>query len=104
MWQARKAQDLLRDPRFALHSAPVDPGDDPATWPGEAKLGGDAEQVTDLDRFWAVIADGSPDSMHLFRLDLREVGLHGPVPGGRQAGDRAVATGRGRAELRPLIP
>ncbi len=73
MWQARKAQDLLRDPRFALHSAPVDPGDDPASWPGEAKLGGDAEEVTDLDRFWAVIADGSPDSMHLFRLDLREV-------------------------------
>lgn len=73
MWQARKAQDLLRDPRFALHSAPADPGDDPGSWPGEAKLSGDAEAVTDLDRFWAVIADGSPDSMHLFRLDVREV-------------------------------
>ncbi|MEV4533977.1 pyridoxamine 5'-phosphate oxidase family protein [Asanoa sp. NPDC049518] len=73
MWQARKAQDLLRDPRFALHSAPVDPGDDPTSWPGEAKLAGVAEEVTDLDRFWAVIADGSPDSMHLFRLDLHEV-------------------------------
>jgi hypothetical protein len=26
MWQSRKARDLLRDPRFALHSATVDPG------------------------------------------------------------------------------
>ncbi|GIF76126.1 pyridoxamine 5'-phosphate oxidase family protein [Asanoa siamensis] len=73
MWQARKAQDLLRDPRYALHSATIDPGDDPASWPGEAKLSGVVETVTDLDRFAAVIPDGSPDSMHLFRLDLHEV-------------------------------
>ena len=73
MWQARKAADLLRDPRYALHSATIDPGDDPTSWPGEAKLSGRAEAVTDLDRFWAVIADGSPDSMHLFRLDMTEV-------------------------------
>jgi hypothetical protein len=73
MWQARKAQDLLRDPRYALHSATVDPGDDPGSWPGEAKLSGSAEAVDDFDRFAAVIPDGSPDSMHLFRLDLREV-------------------------------
>ncbi|MDG4826070.1 pyridoxamine 5'-phosphate oxidase family protein [Asanoa sp. WMMD1127] len=73
MWQARKAQDLLRDPRFALHSGTIDPGDDPSSWPGEAKLSGRAEAVTDFDRFSAVVPDGSPDSMHLFRLDLLEV-------------------------------
>jgi hypothetical protein len=72
MWRARKAQDLLRDPRFALHSGTLDPGDDPRSWPGEAKLSGVAEPVTDLDRFSTVVPDGSPDSMHLFRLDVRE--------------------------------
>jgi hypothetical protein len=70
--QARKAQDLRRDPRFALHSAVVDPGDDPTAWPGEAKLTGVAESVTDLDRFSAVVPDSSPDSMHLFRCDVLE--------------------------------
>ena len=36
MWQALKARDLQRDPRFALHSASVDPPD----WRGDAKLSG----------------------------------------------------------------
>jgi hypothetical protein len=35
---ARKAQDLLRDPRVALHGPTVDPPEEnPAAWPGEAK-------------------------------------------------------------------
>ena len=44
MPEARKGADLLRDPRFALHSATVDPveGVDPAEWPGEAKVSGRA--------------------------------------------------------------
>jgi Pyridoxamine 5'-phosphate oxidase len=43
MGEARKLADLLRDPRFALHSATVDPvpGSE-ALWPGEAKISGRA--------------------------------------------------------------
>jgi Pyridoxamine 5'-phosphate oxidase len=58
MSQARKARDLQRDPRFALHSG----SDDPADWKGDAKLAGLAEEIVDPER----------DS-HRFRLDLREV-------------------------------
>ncbi len=41
MPNARKGADLRRDPRFALHSATVDPvtGSE-ADWPGEAKIAG----------------------------------------------------------------
>ena len=43
MPNARKGADLRRDPRFALHSATVDPvtGEE-AKWPGEAKISGRA--------------------------------------------------------------
>src|SRR5687767_9790402 len=41
MPHARKGADLRRDPRFALHSATVDPVDGAeAQWPGEAKVAG----------------------------------------------------------------
>ncbi|HEX4834076.1 MAG TPA: pyridoxamine 5'-phosphate oxidase family protein [Trebonia sp.] len=40
---ARKGADLRRDPRFALHSATVDPVEgQEAQWPGEAKIAGRA--------------------------------------------------------------
>ena len=40
---ARKGVDLRRDPRFALHSATVDPVEgQEARWPGEAKIAGRA--------------------------------------------------------------
>jgi hypothetical protein len=43
MSNARKGADLLRDPRFALHSATVDPVEgSEAQWPGEAKISGRA--------------------------------------------------------------
>jgi hypothetical protein len=43
MPNARKGADLHRDPRFALHSATVDPIDGAeAQWPGEAKISGRA--------------------------------------------------------------
>jgi len=43
MANARKGADLLRDPRFALHSATVDPLEgSEAQWPGEAKISGRA--------------------------------------------------------------
>jgi len=41
MPNARKGADLRRDPRFALHSATVDPVEgSEAQWPGEAKISG----------------------------------------------------------------
>jgi Pyridoxamine 5'-phosphate oxidase len=61
---ARKGADLHRDPRFALHSATVDPVEGAeAQWPGEAKISGRAlaaGPVTggpDGDRFRAEIAE-----------------------------------------------
>ena len=43
MPRARKGTDLRRDPRFALHSATVDPVEgSEAQWPGEAKISGRA--------------------------------------------------------------
>ena len=66
MPRARKGADLHRDPRFALHSATTDPPDDPAGWPGEAKVAGRAYVVKALDG-----ADG-PEG-ELFRADVDEV-------------------------------
>ena len=63
MWRARKARDLQRDPRFALHSG----SDDPPGWHGDAKLAGVAEEILDE------AAEGAPS--HLFRLDIREASV-----------------------------
>src|SRR5947209_4396478 len=63
MPNARKGADLRRDPRFALHSATIDPVEgSEAKWPGEAKISGHAVaagQITEGpsgDRFHADIA------------------------------------------------
>jgi hypothetical protein len=75
---AVKAQDLLRDGRVAIHSGTVDPGDDPSSWPGEAKLAGVAAVVTDpaVIAAWMGEAVGpAPDEFHLFRIDVHEVTL-----------------------------
>ena len=70
MWRSLKALDLLRDPRFALHSGSADPPD----WTGDAKLAGRAEEVTDPERKMAITGgDASPDSSHLFRADITEL-------------------------------
>ena len=43
MANSRKGADLRRDPRFALHSATIDPVEgSEAEWPGEAKISGRA--------------------------------------------------------------
>ena len=43
MANARKGADLRRDPRFALHSATIDPVEGHAAqWPGEVKIAGRA--------------------------------------------------------------
>jgi Pyridoxamine 5'-phosphate oxidase len=64
MPNARKGADLRRDPRFALHSATVDPVEgSEAQWPGEAKISGRAIAAgpstdgPDSDRFRAEIAE-----------------------------------------------
>jgi len=64
MPNARKGADLRRDPRFALHSATVDPIEGAeAKWPGEAKIAGRAIASQPLaegsngDFFCADIAD-----------------------------------------------
>jgi hypothetical protein len=76
MWQSRKAVDLQRDPRFALHSASVDPTD-PAHWPGDAKIAGRVEEITDPQRFREVVkASGGEEpegKSHLFRAEISEV-------------------------------
>jgi hypothetical protein len=70
MWHSSKALDLLRDPRFALHSGSADPPD----WAGDAKLAGRAEEVTDPEGKMAIIGDdASPDSFHLFRANITEL-------------------------------
>lgn len=67
MPDARKGADLRRDPRFALHSATVDPPEgNPAGWPGEAKVAGRALPAGDLN---------GDTSGELFRADIEEVVL-----------------------------
>ena len=65
MPNARKGADLRRDPRFALHSATVDPVEGAeAQWPGEAKISGRAIYVGPATK-------GS--SGDLFHADIAEV-------------------------------
>jgi hypothetical protein len=75
MWRSRKALDLIRDPRFALHSASADPPD----WQGDAKIDGRVEEVSDEERMAAALAeregDPPPGTFHLFRAEIRSVVL-----------------------------
>ena len=65
MAKARKGADLRRDPRFALHSATIDPVEGAAAqWPGEAKISGRAIAAPPT-------TDG-PDADH-FHADVAEV-------------------------------
>ena len=77
MPNARKAVDLQRDPRFALHSGSIDP----PGWEGDAKLSGRAEEITEPDRRLAIFRTRgsdppSPDA-HLFRADIEDAVLIG---------------------------
>jgi len=78
MPDSRKAKDLLRDPRLALHSATVDP----EMPDGDAKLSGRAEEVTDEETFaWFVGQEREEKGeeplqpFHLFRVDVDEIVL-----------------------------
>jgi hypothetical protein len=69
MWQAVKALDLRRDPRFAIHSA-----SDGADFQGDAKVAGRVEEVTSYEVKRAVVQGSSPPGpMHLFRADITEL-------------------------------
>jgi hypothetical protein len=70
MWQAVKALDLQRDPRFTLHSGSCDPPD----WRGDAKLAGRVEEITDPARIAEINgADGPDGPSHLFRAEITEL-------------------------------
>jgi hypothetical protein len=74
MWQALKARDLQRDPRFALHSGSAEP----AEWEGDAKLAGIAKEITEHERVEEIDdAEAAPEPSHLFRLELLEVSTVG---------------------------
>jgi hypothetical protein len=64
---ARKALDLRRDSRLALHSPTADPPDgDPGAWEGEAKISGRAHEVGDRNQ---------ADEAHRFKIEITEVVL-----------------------------
>jgi hypothetical protein len=70
---SRKALDLRRDPRLALHSGSVDPPDHPGDWKGDAKLAGRAVEVDDPVMLERLGAGDQADAAHLFRVELTEV-------------------------------
>ncbi|MGW3622360.1 pyridoxamine 5'-phosphate oxidase family protein [Streptomyces sp. NPDC000880] len=68
---SRKAQDLQRDPRFAIHT---NPGSDDSMDGGDVRIGGRAVEVTDpevIGRFTVEVKP--PEPFHLFRVELGEV-------------------------------
>jgi hypothetical protein len=84
---ARKGADLRRDPRFALHSASVDPPEgNEAAWPGDAKLAGRAFHAGDVD------GDMPGD---LFRAEINEVVLTGLNEAGSMLVIESWTAGRG---------
>lgn len=65
MHGARRALDLRRDPRVALHSQGVDPPEgDPGSWSGEAKISGQAIELE---------APEADDGSHRFVVDIAAV-------------------------------
>lgn len=97
MWQAVKALDLRRDPRFALHSGSIEP----PNWTGDAKLAGRMVEVTDLERIAAINGpNAQAGPSHLFRAEIDELVL---VRLGEPADHLIIESwhaGRGRTRLR----
>ena len=77
MTGAVKARDLQRDPRVALHSAPVDE----ELTDGDAKISGRVTEVTDPEARRAYSGATTPEDVeepedyHLFRVDVDEIAL-----------------------------
>ncbi|AXK31368.1 pyridoxamine 5'-phosphate oxidase family protein [Streptomyces armeniacus] len=76
MPNSRKALDLRRDPRFAIHANPGS-GTESEMEGGDARISGRAVEVTDpaeLARYAEAAPEGEvPEVFHLFRVDLTEV-------------------------------
>jgi putative heme iron utilization protein len=82
MGASRKARDLQRDPRLALHSATADKN----VAEGDAKVAGRAIEVTDADgiaRFVAVtsavLGGAPPEPFHCFTVDVTEASFLMPA-------------------------
>ena len=74
LWRSRKALDLLRDPRFALHGPTFHPVEGKESeWPGEAKITGRAIPVG------PVTTDGASEQAdgEMFTADITEVVVTG---------------------------
>jgi len=70
MWKAVKALDLRRDPRYAIHSATVDP--EAAGW-SEAKIAGTAHEIVDEEEVKRRNGEaGANGPSHSFRLEITE--------------------------------
>ncbi len=75
---SRKARDLQRDPRLALHSGTGEMPDDPGAWEGDAKISGRAEEITDPEQLGVVMYELTggqppPGASQLFRVNVTEV-------------------------------
>jgi hypothetical protein len=71
MPHSRKALDLRRDPRFALHA---NPGPDTSMAGGDVRISGRAVEVTDPRVIARFVEDVKPpEPFHLFRVDVGEV-------------------------------
>jgi hypothetical protein len=88
MWQSMKARDLLRDGRFALHSA----SEDPPAWPGDAKVAGTV-------RHEVVPSEEHGGQYHLFRCDITEVVVVGLNPERTKMIIEAWHQGRGLSRI-----
>ena len=90
-----KAKDLLRDPRFALHSATIDKD----VKAGDAKVSGVAVPVDDEATFRDFLHASGPEgaldpgAFHLFRLEVTEMSF--VVPAGDHLAIEWWGEGRG---------
>jgi Pyridoxamine 5'-phosphate oxidase len=91
MPRSRKGADLLRDPRFALHSASEDPPEgEPTGWSGDAKVAGRAVLVGELE---------GEVSGQSFRAELEEVVLIGLNEAGTMLVIESWRPGRGLSRV-----
>jgi len=96
MWQARKAHDLQRDGRCAVHSNPGAP----EMVGGDAKVTAVAVEAGD-DRVEAFRDEvgAPPGPFHLFRLELTDVAHAGLHPDGDRMVIRLWRPGQGVTEI-----
>ncbi|HEV7870114.1 MAG TPA: pyridoxamine 5'-phosphate oxidase family protein [Modestobacter sp.] len=95
MWEALKARDLQRDPRFALHS----PSTDPPGWRGDAKLAGRVEEITDPEVVARINEGAPPGPSHLFRADVTELSVVRLAEGGDSLVVESWHEGRGLSRV-----